>query len=149
MKKINKWIALSLALSMVVPTTVQANTEHTKSINIEDINNEESIMPIFTYINLINTSVDISKSGIATVMGSVKAIKTEKVSTTVRLQQFKNNKWQTLYTWSDEDKYSCTVERSRAVPKGYSYRTQVTGKVYDAKGKVIEEVTVHSTSQYY
>lgn len=130
-----------IAMGILAPTLVQANIVETSI--------EEEIMPLFDHINLMNASMNINKYGIATAMGSVNAIFAPGVGITVSIQQFKNEKWQTIHTWSEKDQYFCTIEKSRAVAKGYSYRTQVNGKVYDENDKVIENVTVYSKSQFY
>lgn len=162
----NKWIAALLMVGMMMPTLIQAevvedsvrntyiseeiNSEvaYINEVNEEGINPDEGIMPIFTSINDISASINIS-NGIATVSGSTSALRSGKVETIVKLQQFCDNQWKTLATWSSKEEYFSMVEKSKAVKKGYSYRAQVTGKAYDSNGKVIEQATVNSQSQYY
>lgn len=162
----NKWIAALLMVGMMMPTLIQAevvedsvrntyiseeiNSEvaYINEVNEEEINPDEGIMPIFTSINDISASINIS-NGIATVSGSTSALRSGKVETIVKLQQFCDNQWKTLATWSSKEEYFSMVEKSKAVKKGYSYRVQVTGKAYDSNGKVIEQATVNSQSQYY
>lgn len=160
----NKWIAALLVMGMMMPTLIQAevvedgirntyigeeiHSEVVYEIDEQGINLDEGIMPIFKSINDISASINISK-GVATVSGSTSALRSGKVETIVKLQQFYNNQWKTLATWSSKEEYFSMVEKSKAVKKGYSYRAQVTGKAYDSKGKVIEQATVNSQSQYY
>lgn len=162
----NKWTVLILMAGMMIPTFTQATVveEGVQNICINDITDgedfyineldaeemdyDDGIMSIFTDINDISASINISK-GIAKVSGSTSAVRSSKVETIVRLQQFCDNKWKTLYTWSSKEEYFSMVEKSKAVKSGYSYRAQVTGKAYNSSGKVTEEVTVNSQSQYY
>lgn len=162
----NKWIAVLLMVGMMVPTLTQAevvedNVGNTyiseevtnevaciSEVDEEEMNPDDEIMPIFTSINDISASINIS-NGIATVSGSTSALRSGKVETIVKLQQFYDNQWKTLATWSSKEEYFSMVEKSKAVKKGYSYRAQVTGKAYDSSGKVIEQATVNSQSQYY
>ena len=58
-------------------------------------------------------------------------------SITVELQQYKNGKWIPLGSWSGKT----SAKGSKSVASGYKYKVIVTGKMMDAKGKVLETVT--------
>ena len=90
--------------------------------------------PRWTHIVYITGNLDISSSGIATAYGSGSALSTQvkKCKITVELQQFKNNKWNTLYTWdTTSSSFSvATLTKSYAVYHGYSYQLKITLEVY-------------------
>ncbi|MEG0906960.1 MAG: hypothetical protein RSA85_05450 [Cellulosilyticaceae bacterium] len=141
MKRNKKWI-MAITIMSVLSSTVM----HAAPIEKIELRNP---IPIFDYINQMNSSLEISQNGKATVTGYIRTMTGENVALTVRLQQYTGGKWNTLYSWSDEDLYSCLLQKERIVSQGYSYRVETTGKVYDAKGKLVESVTVHSQTEYY
>lgn len=117
--------------------------------NMVEITSEEVPTPYWSHIDKMTASLDISDFGIAKSAGSIVSISGESVDVKVKLQQFKDSKWVTLYTWEDEGISLATIDGSRAIAKGYSYRTYVTGSVYDANGKCLESVSVESNSEFY
>lgn len=141
MKRNKKWIMVITIMSILSSTIIQA-----APIEKMELRNP---IPIFDYINQMNSSLEISQNGKATVTGYIRTMTGENVALTVRLQQYTGGKWNTLYSWSDEDLYSCLLQKERVVSQGYSYRVETTGKVYDQKGKLVESVTVHSQTEYY
>lgn len=141
MTKRQKILILISIVAALAPTASYARTSSPELLS--------ETTPLFDYINQINSSLEIDSKGIAQSTGYIRTMTGEKVALTVRLQQYNNSTWNTLKTWSDEDLYSCTVQKDRAVSQGYSYRVETTGKVYDAKGKLLESVTVKSQTEYY
>ena len=99
----NKWIAVLLMAGMMMPTLIQIGVLEDSVRNTyigEAINSEVA----YININEISTSINIG-NGIARVSGSTSAIHLERVETIVQLQQFYDNKWKTLDTWSSKEEY--------------------------------------------
>lgn len=93
------------------------------------------IQPRWTYIASIVCSLDISDSGYATLYGggSAPSPDVNKVKVIVKLQQFKNSKWETLNTWTaTASGWSArTSTKTWPVAHGYSYRLYVTLEAYN------------------
>lgn len=117
--------------------------------NIVEITSKEVPTPYWSHVDKMSVGLQISDDGIATASGGIVSISGDSVDLTVKLQQFKDSKWVTLYTWEDEGIAIAATDGSRALAKGYSYRTYVTGRVLDANGKCLESVSVESASQFY
>lgn len=113
------------------------------------ISSEEIPQPYWSHVDKMSVGLEISDFGIATSSGATVSVRGDSVDVTVKLQQFKDSKWITLGTWEDEGVGLATVDGSRAIAKGYSYRTYVTGNVYDANGKCLESVSIESASEFY
>lgn len=117
--------------------------------NMLEITSQEAPTPYWSHVDKMSVGLEISDFGIATASGGVGSIRGESVSLTVKLQQFKDSKWVTLRTWEDEGIMAAALDADWAIAKGYSYRTYVTGNVYDANGKCLESVSIESASQFY
>ena len=93
------------------------------------------IQPRWTYIASIVCSLGISDSGYATLYGggSAPSPDVNKVKVIVKLQQFKNSKWETLNTWTaTASGWSArTSTKTWPVAHGYSYRLYVTLEAYN------------------
>ena len=70
------------------------------------------------------------------------------VETVVRLQQLTDTGWSTIKTWSSTSVGSASVSKTYAVYAGYTYRTSVTGYVYDSNGNIIETGSASDTFYY-
>ena len=67
----------------------------------------------------------------------------------IRLQQYKNNEWVTIKTWSERDVAPfCGTGGYWYVAKGYYYRTVSVGKAY-VNGVVVEQSTIVSQTEKY
>lgn len=97
------------------------------------------VAPCYVYISSIYARITIDEStGIATCVGEVNAKKMLPVEVVVQLQQLKNGTWQTLATWTNAGTYLAGESGSYAVASGYTYRTKVTGFIYDSDGNLVE-----------
>lgn len=102
--------------------------------------NSTDILPRFTHISSVSAGLTIdSSTGLASCegIGCAKA-NSSIVDVTVQLQQYKNNAWVTLKTWSGTDSVMTVVDGQYYVYKGYRYRTKVSVVVYDADGNYLE-----------
>lgn len=107
-------------------------------------------VPYFTAINSIYSLLQIDRStGIATCVGEVQAKELTPVEVVVQLQRLENGTWNTLVTWTNTGTFYATKSGSYCVPKGYSYRTKVTGLVYDSTGNIIESGSGSHVVDYF
>lgn len=109
----------------------------------------QQIMPRYTYVDSIWACITIDSTwGIATCEGEVITKGAYPVEVVVSLQVYKNGRWETIKSWSNEDTYSVYLSKSYAVMSGYQYRAYVEGYVYNSNNAVIESTSLaHST--YY
>ncbi len=126
-------LAVFLVLAMCVvgfAPPVSATTE------FRDV---ETIQPRYTYIDAVGAKISIDSKGKATCTGVGYAKDTyATVDLTIQLQQYKNNTWTTLQTWTGSDINMAVVSGEYYVYKGYKYRTKTNMIVYDENGKYLE-----------
>lgn len=109
----------------------------------------DPIDPQYDHISSIYALIHIDESsGLATCGGEVNAKMMTPVKVVVQLQQYKDGKWKTLETWSNTG--MCFAEETGFlyVLKGYTYRTKVTGFIYDENENIIESAS-GTDQQYY
>ena len=128
-------LGLSLLLVLFVATVASA---------------EGTIMPRYTYVSKINSTLSIS-SGTASAVGLVTTSQKLKTSIIVRLQrEYSSGKWTTISTWTSSNESGASeAGGTKTLTSGYNYRVYVTGKVYDSAGTVIETVERYSTTKSY
>lgn len=131
MGKVRHAIVIALVICLtIVPIEASAVVEKPVTDEIE---------PQFITINSIYALLQIDESnGIATCVGEVRARDMVPVEVVVQLQQLKDGMWNTLYTWSNTGTLFASKSGNYCVPRGYTYRTKVTGFVYDSDGNIIE-----------
>ena len=127
----------------------QANAlEPVKDVAIYNSNNS-SISPCMDYISRANSNIYIS-DGKATISCSVYGYQgiTTRVKIDAKLQQYKNGKWVSIDTFSNEsNSYRVSINETSSITKGYKYRVQSTVKAYS--GSLVETRTVTSSEAKY
>lgn len=133
MKKMVSIILIILTIcAVVVPASAATGNE---------------IVPYFNHINSIYAWITIDEfTGIATCVGEVRAKQMNPVKVVVQLQKLEDGLWKTLETWTNTGTYYATKDGNYCVPSGYTYRTKVTGYIYDSDGNIIESGS--TTDQY-
>ena len=113
-----------------------------------DIDNN-CISPYMYYISHANSNIYIS-NGKATISCSVYGYQgiTTRVKIDAKLQQYKNGKWVSIDTFSNENNsYRVSINETSSITKGYKYRVQATVKAYS--GSLVETRTVTSSEAKY
>ena len=110
----------------------------------------DGIVPRWSYLWMISADLDVDDYNSATV--SVEASRdptdTDSLKVTTKLQQF-NGGWKTYKSWTDNiDDSFAMIEKYTAIPKGYSYRIQVTVSTYK-NGKFLESATENFEYGFY
>lgn len=130
MRKRLKVITVLLMVLLMIPQFGEA-------IRIQDIG---EIRPMFSYINVFQSTFDISSSGKSSSTVYLNARNVDKIEIEADLQQYKNGRWTTIKSWSSiEDGTSNEFAKDWYVTKGSSYRLVAYGYVY--KGNTIVEST--------
>lgn len=107
------------------------------------------IMPRYDYTSNIRASLNIT-GGTATATGSITPDYSYRTSVTVRLQRNDDGQWNTIKTWRGSNSGGCSsAGGTKTVASGYTYRTFVTGYVYNSDGVVIEVVSLKSAEKSY
>lgn len=104
--------------------------------------------PRWSYLNSVSANININSIGIATCSGRATARENITVKVVVRLQQLTDSGWSTIKSWTVTDTVSAYASGSYAVYSGYTYRTSVTGYVYDSNGNLLETGTSTDTYVY-
>ena len=113
-----------------------------KAISIDE-ESSEKVELMYIYLVSKASYLDIS-SNTATIRATLKAkSNVDKVLITSRLQKKVNGEWKTIEAWTvSKNGYSCSLEKTKAVSKGYEYRVFSTMKSY--KGDKSESVASFS-----
>lgn len=113
-----------------------------KAISIDE-ESSEKVELMYIYLVSKASYLDIS-SNTATIRATLKAKSNiDKVLITSRLQKKVNGEWKTVEAWTvSKNGYSCSLEKTRSVNKGYEYRVFSTMKSY--KGDKSESVASFS-----
>ena len=105
--------------------------------------------PYYVNFSILNASLSISQSGCAKISVKVslrdKTLRTDLESS---LQRLENGRWVDVKTWSTEGSSLFTFTEQWYVISGYSYRVEVTAKVYDGN-TLIETANRTSTTITY
>lgn len=113
-----------------------------KAISIDE-ESSEKVELMYIYLVSKASYLDIS-SNTATIRATLKAkSNVDKVLITSRLQKKVNGEWKTIEAWTvSKNGYSCSLEKTKSVSKGYEYRVFSTMKSY--KGDKSESVASFS-----
>lgn len=107
------------------------------------------IRPMWDYIMTFSNAFDISKWGKATADCTISSFNADELSVEIRLQQYKDNTWITIKTWTNREPAPyCGVGGQWYVMSGYYYRIYTIGKAYK-NGVVVEKTTYVSPSKKY
>ncbi|MGO1470475.1 MAG: hypothetical protein ACTHW2_10680 [Tissierella sp.] len=112
----------------------------TKQGQAVELNEIENVRPLFTNINVFQSTLDISSNGKSSSTVYLNARNVDKVKIISYLQQYKSGRWTTIKSWSgSRNSTSYGLAKNWYVNKGYSYRFISYGYVY--KGNRIVEST--------
>ena len=138
-----------LMCSFAVLSLTQAQAmEIADNISIYDADNNYA-SPYMDYISRASSNIYIS-NGKATISCSVYGYQgiTTCVKINAKLQQYKNGKWVSIDTFSNEsNSYRVSINETPSITKGYKYRVQATVKAYS--GSSVETRTVTSSEAKY
>ena len=138
-----------LMCSFAVLSLTQAQAmEIADNISIYDADNNYA-SPYMDYISRASSNIYIS-NGKATISCSVYGYQgiTTRVKIDAKLQQYKNGKWVSIDTFSNENNsYRVSINETSSITKGYKYRVQATVKAYS--GSSVETRTVTSSEAKY
>lgn len=140
----------SIVLSMVLLVCFIANPAAALADQeFDEILTYDTVQPMWTYVNSFANAFDISGFGQAKVLCQVVAFDVDQITIRLNLQQFKDDKWSTIQSWSaSSETISCELVKYWYVPKGYSYRVINTGVVY-LNGRMAELVSYTSPVRVY
>ena len=148
MKKIKRSLALTLVGVFLFATTVYANDM--PIVPIETTDENEGIMPLYTYIDVISAGIDIDSNGRCVFAGSVTALGYD-----VKLEIYLQRSWNQII-WDDIMGGIKTVDQSGSLeyslnlqPNNYYYRAKVVVSVLDGNKNTIETETVYSSTERY
>ena len=111
---------------------------------------ENSIVPMADYHSSSKALLVISSKGIAESTGKIVGIPGVTTKTTVHLylQRIENGEWIDVDDWiASNETVSTTITKTRAVDKGYTYRTKASCYAYS--GKKYERVISYSSEIKY
>lgn len=95
----------------------------------------------------VSSNISVSTSGTATCTAVVQIRSGYTAKTTLKLQRSSNNsKWSTRKSWTGTDG---VLTKTKSVAAGYYYRAQVSTKVYNSSGTLVDSITKSSSSVYY
>lgn len=100
--------------------------------------------PRYAYINSSSTNLSIS-GGTATSIARIRGVSnlTTKVEIFAQLQQYRNNSWDTIESWSGAaNSNTIALEKQAVVAKGFKYRLKSTYSVYAGANK--EQIVEYS-----
>lgn len=113
------------------------------------VTDNDYISTYMDYISTASSSIYISK-GEATVSCSAYGYQgiTTRVKIDASLQQYKNGKWTSIATFTNEsNSYRVSISETSSITKGYKYRVKATVKAYN--GSSVETRTVTSSEAKY
>ncbi|MGO1652983.1 hypothetical protein [Senegalia sp. (in: firmicutes)] len=140
MKKTSKVLVILIIL-LLFPQKGQA-------VEVE-LDNAENIKPLFTNINIFQSTFDIASDGKSSNTVYLNSRNSSKVKINAYLQQYKGGRWTTIKSWSgSRNSTSYGFTKNWYVNKGYSYRLLSYGYVYK-NNKIVESTSNVSRSIYY
>lgn len=111
---------------------------------------DNGIVPHWSYMMMISADMDVNDYNYAVidVMASCDPDDADSMKITLKLQKYDGG-WKTTDTWTETiNDTSGGFTKSTGIPKGYSYRNQVTVKAYKGS-KLLETVTENFDYGYY
>lgn len=151
MKSLKRSLILMFALIFLFTGTVYANDENVVVVKSEEQeDNNEGIMPLYTYIDVISAGLGIDENGHCVFSGSVTALDYD-----VKLEIYLQRSWNQI-VWDEIMGGIKTFDQSGSLeyslnlqPNNYYYRTKVVVSVLDSNKNVLETETVYSDSERY
>lgn len=109
------------------------------------------ITPFYTHITILSAGLSIDSSGLATCSGLVfPTYVNTKVELMVTLEEYKNSRWGSVYSWSayGDGTNTTAVSGNRYVTSG-RYRVVVVAKIYSLSGTLLETQSKTTTEKTY
>ena len=107
-----KKLILSIFLSLIFIFPILENLFAESVYNLETSSFDNEITPYATYISSADYNLNIT-GGSAYVNGIVKGYSNvTKTSVTLKLQQYKNSQWVTIYSWYNSVTISCSLSKT-------------------------------------
>lgn len=135
-KRLSKMLAMILCLSMTVLPT--AATHVSEAAELEP-------SPRYTGLRNVVADLTISSSGRSTSTGEAVAYGGYTADVTMELQQKDGSRWKEVRTWTDEGE-DVYLEKDWYVAPGYEYRVELSIEVSNSSGKVVDDVTIYSST---
>lgn len=139
MKKYAKLMSMVLAVCILMTSTTTVFAAR---------GGESGIMPQWSDVSTITSSMEVDKWGIASISATGKASTSSSADTVeviAELQKYENDDWNTIKTWTDKQNVRFAGVSGRyAIAKGYKYQLYITVKAY--KGSKLLET---ATDTYY
>jgi len=124
---------------------IPVDTKQTK----DSKKDEEIVQARFAYIDLFQNSFDIEDNGKSSFSTILWARNVDEVKVYGYLQQYKDGKWKTIKTWSNQaNGTECYLSSSWYVASGYSYRFKSYAYLY-VGGKFVESTNYTSGNIFY
>lgn len=109
----------------------------------------DPVQPCFIYIDAVDLQLLINENtGIAYCQATCDAGSGVTIVLTGILQQYKNGRWNDVKSWVSTGSMFVSISKQWAVYSGYQYRFNVTAKIYNSSGTLLESDT-SSVSYYY
>ena len=146
-QKIQIIIPLVLAICMCGGLTSHAFARDV--VEAELVQNQ--IEPRFAHLMSVAPTITINANTGKITCGLVanSRVSTDTLEGTVYLQKLTNNTWNSIKSWSFEGTFTVDVSKSYYTAQSGTYRTLAVIEVYDASGRLIEEVTEESYERTY
>lgn len=145
-----KIIRIGLSTVLLFQMTTTSFAGGYVSPTTEPISNTSIIVPYMKYTARASTNLVIDSKGKATITASIDGYKgvTDKVSINAELQQYKNERWTKVTSFSDsENSHRIRIYETTKVSRGYKYR--VVTKVTAIHNGHKEIKTIISSEQRY
>lgn len=111
---------------------------------------ENGIAPHWSYMMMVSADMVVNDYNYAEidVAASCDPDDADSMKVVLKLQQYDGG-WKTIKTWTEKiDDTTALFTKSAGIPKGYSYRNQVTASAYKGS-KLLETVTENFNYGYY
>ena len=95
------------------------------------------VPPCSTYIESIDAGLSIS-SNTATCTSMFRLTSSHRVRLVMYLQQYVNGRWDTIMTWEKTGTAYASLNKTKSVTSGGTYRVHAVGYVLDANGVILE-----------
>ncbi len=110
------------------------------------------IAPMWAGMEKYSTDLSIrSGKAVCSVFVEAASSKVDKVSFSIKLQQYQNGSWNTIESWSQKvslENGNAKFKESSSISKGFTYR--FTGKIKTYKnGKLLDTCAITSTKETY
>jgi hypothetical protein len=116
----------------------------------EEKNKDEEIVQVkFSYIDIFQNSFKIGDNGKSSFSTILSSRNVDEARLTGHLQQYKDGKWKTIKTWSnDTNGTEAYLSGSWYISSGYSYRFKSYAYLY-SEGKYVESTSYISGNIYH